>query len=81
MKAETFEKLSNIFRTILNEPDLELTDTLTANDLSSWDSMNHVNLMLTIESEFRIRFSNAEMSGLANVGELIQIIDTKINGN
>jgi len=70
-------RLLDIFRTIFNAPDLELRDDLTARDVAGWDSFNHVNLIIYIEQEFGISFTDQEVSTLRNVGELRRLIAEK----
>ena len=73
------KKLSNIFRVLFNLPDVELNDNLTAKDISEWDSFNHVNLIINIEEEFNVRFSNSEVGDLQNVGNLKTLLASKIS--
>ena len=72
------DKLSEIFRVLFNRPDLELNDDLTAKDVPGWDSFNHVNLIINIEEEFAIRFSNDEVGGMQKVGDLKTLLTSKI---
>ena len=72
------EKLTDIFRSLFNQPQLVLTDELTANDVPGWDSFNHVNLMITIEQEFEVSFTADEVASLANVGELRRALARKL---
>ena len=78
LDADQPEKLSNIFKVLFNRPDLELNDNLTAKDVPGWDSFNHVNLIINIEEEFGVRFSNDEVGGIQNVGNLKKLLATKI---
>ena len=80
MTPENEAKLTNIFRTLFNNSSLQLTHDLSAQDVPGWDSLNHVNLIISIENEFGIRFSNTEISSLENVGQLMQLIDKKVDG-
>jgi acyl carrier protein len=70
-------RLAGIFRTLFNDPDLELRDDLTARDVAGWDSLNHVNLMILIEEEFGVRFTTPEVAGLQDVGELKRLLAAK----
>ena len=72
-------KLTNIFRVLFYLSDIELNDTLTAKDISGWDSFNHVNLIINIEEEFNVRFSNSEVGDLQNVGNLKTLLASKIS--
>ena len=73
-----YDKLSGIFKTLFNRPDLELNNNLSAKDVPGWDSFNHVNLIINIEEEFGIRFSNEEVGGMQNVGNLKKLLASKI---
>ena len=79
LDSDQLEKLSNVFRVLFNLPDIELNDNLTAKDISGWDSFNHVNLIINIEEEFNVRFSNSEVGDLQNVGDLKTLLASKIS--
>ena len=79
LDLDQLEKLSNVFRVLFNLPDMELNDNLTAKDISGWDSFNHVNLIINIEEEFNVRFSNSEVGDLQNVGSLKTLLASKIS--
>ena len=79
INSDQLEKLSNVFRVLFNLPDIELNDNLTAKDISGWDSFNHVNLIINIEEEFNVRFSNSEVGDLQNVGNLKTLLASKIS--
>lgn len=78
LDAEQLDKLSGIFKILFNRPDLELTDNLSAKDVPGWDSFNHVNLIINIEEEFGIKFTNDEVGGMQNVGNLKTLLLSKI---
>ena len=78
LNSDQFDKLSDIFKVLFNRPNLELNDNLTAKDVPGWDSFNHVNLIINIEEEFGVRFSNDEVGGMQNVGNLKKLLATKI---
>ena len=71
------DTLTQIFRTLFRQPDLELTDELTAKQVPGWDSLNHVNLIIQIEEELGIRFQHAEVASLTNVGDLKALVRSK----
>lgn len=69
------EKMTAIFRDVLDEDDLVLTDEMTAADVEAWDSLAHMQLMSEIEDEFSINFTLGEVNGFKNVGELIAAVE------
>ena len=80
LKTNQLVQLTEIFRTLFNSPDLEITDTLTAKDVPGWDSFNHINLIINIEEEFEIRFTNEEVSSMEKVGDLKKLLAIKLSG-
>jgi acyl carrier protein len=74
---EIRSRLTEVFRDIFDDPNLTLTDSTSAADIDDWDSLTHVNLIVQIEKEFRIRLSTAEVRSMGNVGDLIELIARK----
>jgi acyl carrier protein len=72
--SEIHQKLTSVMRDIFDNPQLEISDTTTADDVDGWDSIMHVNLIVAVEKAFGISFTTKEVRGLANVGDLIQLI-------
>ena len=79
MNDEQLEILTEIFRTLFNKPELNLDDELVATDVPGWDSFNHINLIINIEEEFEIKFTNDEVEKMQNVGDLKKILSHKIS--
>ena len=71
-------KLIPIFKNVFNDDDLTINSSTTAQDVVGWDSLTHVRLIVTIEKNFSIRFTAADISGIENVGQLIEIISRKL---
>ena len=68
------ETLNEIFQDIFDDDSLVITETTTANDVEDWDSIEHINLIDAVEKEFGMKFKMQEVSGMKNVGEMVQII-------
>ena len=73
----TMVEIAEIFRFILGEPEVELTPHTTQDDLSRWDSMNHIALVVEAECRFGVMFEPAEIDAVHSVGDLIAAIRTK----
>ncbi len=71
-------RLQLIFRGVLG-PDIVLTDDLDASKVPEWDSLNHISLIVAIESEFDVELSAEELAKLLNVGDMVKLLTTKIN--
>jgi acyl carrier protein len=57
---------------------LVVTPETSAADLEEWDSLSHIRLIVAIERKFKIKFKNAELEGLKNVGDLLKVIAAKL---
>ncbi len=73
------EKLTQIFRTVFNEPTLNISSATTANDVDAWDSLSHLNMISAVEKEYGIKFKLKDLVKLKNVGDLVQIIEVKLS--
>jgi acyl carrier protein len=71
------ERLQDVFRDVFDDPNLVLTDTMTANDIEEWDSLQHVTLLFRIEEEFDVEFLGDEAASVADVGELTALLEQK----
>lgn len=76
-KTEITERLNGVFRDIFDDPDLSVNEATTSADIEDWDSIEHINLIGAIEDEFSMRFKMREVSGMKNVGEMIDIISER----
>lgn len=70
--------LQEVFRDILDQPDLVLTRESNANTVEDWDSFAHINLVMSIEQRFKIKFALGELQVLKNVGDMIDLIEGKL---
>ena len=73
--------LTPLLREVFNEPTLVVTPDLTASEVRGWDSLGHVRLFFEIEQTFSIRFEPGEISSLERVGEIADLIATKIESS
>lgn len=76
-RNEIVEKLTPIFRTVFSQPDLVLSDDLSANDVENWGSLTHMTMMAETEQAFGIQFKLKELKKLKTVGDLIDSIMSK----
>jgi acyl carrier protein len=72
-----YVRLTDIFKEVFDDDNLVVNPAMTAADVDEWDSLNHIRLVLTIEKNFGLRFSAAEVGNLKNVGEFVDLIQSK----
>lgn len=77
-RKEIFEKLTVIFRDVMDNDEIVLEEDTTAEDIEEWDSLAHVQLIEKIEAVFGVKFSAKEMMSWDDVGEFVDSIQDKI---
>jgi len=75
---ELYIKMTEVFREVFDDPEIELTPEMTADDIEEWDSMTHINLIMMVEMRFDIEFSQKEVMRFENVGYLAEAVRSKI---
>lgn len=77
-REEALERVNDVFRDIFDDDSLEIGFETTAADVKGWDSLMHISLIEAVEDEFDMRFKMAEVSSMKDVGEMIDIILTRV---
>ena len=78
-RNEILEKLNEVFIDVFDDENIKITDTTTADDIEEWDSLEHINLIVAVEQEFKIKFNMNEVTSMKNVGEMVDIIASRLN--
>lgn len=73
-RSELLKRLNIVFCDVFEDDDIELHEAMTAEDIDEWDSLMHITLVISAESEFGIKLKAAEVGKLANVGALLDIL-------
>ena len=79
-REEAYSKLNEVFRDVFEDDDITVEDATTAADVDGWDSLEHINLINAIEQEFDIKFNMGQIVSMKNVGEMADIIISKLQG-
>jgi len=77
-KTEIAGKLTSVFRTVFDDNTLVLTNELSAKDVDGWNSLSHMILISEIEDVFAIKFKLKDLNKMKNVGDMIEIIMSKL---
>lgn len=78
-RDQVYEELTTLFLDVLSLDALNLNDATVASDVENWDSLNHINLIVAIEQKFKVSFTTREVKKLKNVGEIVDLVISKIN--
>ena len=71
------DQLQSVFRDVFEDDDITIDRQTSADDVEGWDSLMHVSLMINVERVFGVKFSTTQVASLKNVGELMDLIESR----
>ena len=77
-REEIYEQLNEVFRDVFDDDTIEVNDQTTSRDIADWDSLEHINLIAAIETQFGMKFTMGQVVTMKNVGEMVDIISSQI---
>jgi acyl carrier protein len=77
-RKEIAEKIRTILITTLQHQKFEMRDDLSATDVDGWDSLTQMIIITEIENTFAIKFKLKELNKMRNLGEMIEMISSKL---
>jgi acyl carrier protein len=78
MRSATLNELTLLFSDVFLDESISLHRSSTSVDIVGWDSFANISVMVAIEQQYGLTFSTREIGALNNVGELIDLINSKI---
>jgi acyl carrier protein len=72
--------IQEIFRQVFDDGAMAVTPDTSRRDVADWDSVAHVKLVLSLEEEFGIRFSEDEVSSMQTVGDILATVEAHKTG-
>lgn len=75
-----FERVRGIAADILSLPGEQITLESSAHTIESWDSVQHLNLVLALEQEFGLQFEPEEIERMNAIRQILVVLQSKLNG-
>jgi len=72
-------KIKQIMSAIFEIPADEIQESSSPDTIEKWDSLQHINLVSSLEEEFDLRFSDEEIMEMMNFGLIVYIVKQKTN--
>lgn len=73
-EQQIYEKLNSIFSDYFKRDGFDLKPQTVATDIPGWDSMSHVQIIITVEKQMQLRFKHSEIANFDNVGDMVAAI-------
>jgi acyl carrier protein len=78
MNIQIRSHIQEIFRDVFDDPTLLINSETNSDQIPDWDSLAHLSLVTSIERHFKIKFALGELQTLKNVGEMVSLIEKKL---
>lgn len=72
-----FEKLREIMAATLELPEDAITETSDMSDITKWDSLGHVNIMVALEQAFDLYMDVEDFAELDSVPAILQYLENE----
>ena len=72
---EIFARLNEVFRDVFDDDSIVVKPATTADDIEDWDSLEHINLIVSVEEAFDMKFSMGQVVSMKDVGAMVDIIE------
>ena len=76
-EAEIYDELKEIFADVFLRDDIDLRPTLIAKEVDGWDSFKQIEIIISSEERFGVKFSTKEIDNLKSLGDLVGLIVAK----
>ena len=76
-QEEVLEAIQTIFNKVFERDDIVVTRETSAKDVDEWDSLAQIDLVVSMEKKFGIKFSLDELIEFQNVGDAVDFIVNK----
>jgi acyl carrier protein len=71
-------EVQEIFRSVFDSPDLEITPQSNAHNVDGWDSIVHISIVMALEKRYKVKFGLGQLQDLEDVGDLLNLLKSKI---
>ena len=68
------ERVRHILAVVLEIPEREVDERLSAEHASNWDSIRHLNLVMALEEAFAVSFTSEELGTLTSYRAIVEAL-------
>jgi acyl carrier protein len=77
MSKSVQERVRQVAADVFNVPLDQVNDDSTPTSIESWDSVQHLNLVLALEQEMNVRIDPEEIERMKSIGDVVKLIEEK----
>lgn len=78
MSQEIEDRIRSVMSAVLAVPAEEIDDDTSTESIESWDSMKHMNMIVGLEEEFDIEFSDDDIVDMNSFSLIVEAVSDKV---
>lgn len=78
MNQEIEDRIRSIMSAVLAIPAGEINEDTSPESIESWDSMKHMNMVVGLEEEFDIEFSDDDIMDMNSFALIIEAVSARV---
>lgn len=71
------DRINNVLKRVFDLTDAELAKDLSRSEIAKWDSLTHMDLVVSLEREFNVIFDIDEIIALDGLGRVRSVLKQK----
>ena len=81
MERNIDDRIKNVMSAVFEISVDEIDENSSPDNIESWDSLNHMKIVVSLEEEFNIQFTDADIIELINMKLIRAVLLEKLPGN
>jgi acyl carrier protein len=78
MSEPILDRVRAIAADVLKVPTATITPATSPENLDTWDSVHHLNLVLALEQEFNLQFEPEEIDEMKDIQHILDILGSRV---
>ena len=78
MENKLEEQIKDIMSAVFEIPEEKIKDNSSTDTIESWDSLKHVKLIVVLEEEFNVLFTDDDIIELINMKHIFRVLSEKL---
>ena len=71
------ERVANTIAEVMSVPADQINEDSSPDTIENWDSLQHMNLILALEEEFDVKFTDDEIANMVSAKVIAETVEAK----
>ena len=80
MSSTILEQVRQLASNVFTVPVEQIGDDSSPDVIESWDSIQHLTLVLVVEEKFHVQFSPEEMEEMRSIRRICELLERRLSG-